>query len=76
MSTHTWTHPVCGAGDIVEAKMHQGLIGPAEVSLVETRYTKDRAAYHSYYVRFIGHTRHQWLPEQNIIKVTVEASHG
>lgn len=66
---HTWEQPVCGKGDSVIARMHQGPVGAAKVHMVSTHYDADRAAYHSYWVCFAGHQRHQWLSKDAILSV-------
>ena len=65
----TWTAPICGSGDHILARMHQGVVAEAKVSMVQTHYTDAREAHHSYLVRFLGHRRGQWLGECDIFKV-------
>lgn len=70
---YTWIAPRFSAGDRVWAHPHKGRPQVGRIDFLRTSYSHTGAAFHTYYVRFDGRHRHQFLGEDRII--SLEATH-
>lgn len=71
---YIWHPPKAVDGQMVIARMHSGRVRLGKVMAVQTHYDKDRKAYHTFSIRFVGNERSEHLGESSILSVLAEGT--